>query len=1187
MTGITDQNLLFGLLALQNGLIDRGQLVAACQTWSHDKTLPLVEHFAARGDLDRDERAGVEAMVGLHLKKHGNDIERSLAAVPAGNAVRESLANLNDPAIEATLDHIGSGHQPLSVRDEGPDGRASTALGSATDQGQRFRIVRLHAQGGLGTVFVAVDSELHREVALKQMQDRHADDRLSRERFVAEAEITGGLEHPGVVPVYGLGTDAGGRPYYAMRLIEGDSLSVAIERFHNDPALKTDPGRRSLELRKLLRRFTDVCNAIDYAHSRGVIHRDLKPANIMVGRHGETLVVDWGLAKAVVQADPPVGEKIIAPSSSGSSKTLPGSALGTPAYMSPEQARGDVAHVGPWSDVYSLGATLYCLLTGKPPFGAESIGATLDGVREGRFPRPRRLDPSLAPALEAVCLKAMSLWPEARYASPRLLAEDIERWMADEPVTAHPERPHERLARWFRLHRTWAYAAVATLIGCCAFAVVSAALIEGSRQREVAARREAELGFRMAQGAVDSYLVNVSENTLLKEQDSLDIRNLRQELLASALKYYQQFVNQRGHDQGLRAELANAHFRLGQITREISSTQEAIDSFRSAEAIWVQLAAKEPGNDRLQARIAACHLAVGKLQERIGNLPIALESLTQARAILEPVAARRPQESLFQADLAECLTKIGIIHANLESTELALTLLLKAKGIRQQLLERSPGDPVCQRSLAEAINDLGYVYYKINDLAAALQAFHEVEQICQSLLGQVQVGPKPVKILEWLARSYYNIGTIQARGKEPEQSLRSFEQSLHYRSALASAHPSVTTFQADLAASYREIATHQHAAHQDDKATASARQSIDILERLVQSNPDRARYHSELGRSWSTLGFIHDERRENKKAIPAFERAVAEAERAGAASKDVNEYKVFQSVDLENLGEQYLDLGQIDEGLTHYRKALGIREHLHTVRPENREYSLDLAQALSRIGAIQRHADRAGAARASLARARDLLETLAAAHVGDAAISGRLGAALTDEGVAVAEEQKPQTALPLLARAIEMLTPLGTAATARPDDRERLSEALWHLARIQRALGHPVDAARADAERQSLWKGRPAHELAELALKEAARASLIGYGKSLIPNRARSIRDGDLDLAASDLRLAISHGFSNLAMLRSHPDASLLLAREDLRPLIKSLEAAKRPAAPEPKKSLRKAVGVGELRERVFSTPNG
>ena len=245
---------------------------------------------------------------------------------------------------------------------------------------------------------VALDAELNREVALKEMLDRHAHDPASRARFLREAEITGGLEHPGIVPVYGMGSYADGRPYYAMRFIQGDSLKQAIAAFHADARLRRDPGLRSLELRKLLRRFLDVCNAIEYAHRRGVLHRDLKPGNIMLGRYGETLVVDWGLAKTreKVGQGSAEEERTLVPSASGdSAETLPGSALGTPGYMSPEQAAGDLDRLGPRSDVYSLGATLYCLLTGRPPFQGSDLGAVLRAVQEGRFPRPREVDATI------------------------------------------------------------------------------------------------------------------------------------------------------------------------------------------------------------------------------------------------------------------------------------------------------------------------------------------------------------------------------------------------------------------------------------------------------------------------------------------------------------------------------------------------------------------------------------------------------------------------------------------------------------------------------------------------------------------------------------------------------------------------------------------------------------------------
>ena len=305
-----DRNLLFGLLALQNGLIDQGQLVAGFQAWTRAKHKLLADQLVDQGGFDPDDRAAVEALVERHIKKHGGDAERSLAVIPAGRSVHDALARLADPDVEVTLGHVSSG-----LGRTAPDGEAdgdgdadaertaTLSVGSATSDGQRFQILRPHAKGGLGAVFVALDRELNREVALKQILERHADDPVSRQRFLLEAEVTGNLEHPGIVPVYGLGTDGGGRPYYAMRFIKGDSLKEAIEHFHADQAQKADPGRRSLELRKLLRCFTDVCNAVDYAHSRGVLHRDIKPANVIVGQHRRDAVGRLGAG----QGDGPVG----------------------------------------------------------------------------------------------------------------------------------------------------------------------------------------------------------------------------------------------------------------------------------------------------------------------------------------------------------------------------------------------------------------------------------------------------------------------------------------------------------------------------------------------------------------------------------------------------------------------------------------------------------------------------------------------------------------------------------------------------------------------------------------------------------------------------------------------------------------------------------------------------------------
>ena len=324
------RDLLFGLLALQNGLIDQGALFAAFAAWTRDKGRSLADHLVTLGQLDPDDRAAIEVLADRHLKKHGGDIEKSLAVLAVGRSTRESLARAGGPDVTATLGHVGSAHPSTRDDDDDPDRTGSFSVGSATSDGQRFRIVRPHARGGLGAVFVALDSELDREVALKQILDDRADDPTSRFRFLIEAQITGGLEHPGIVPVYGLGAYGDGRPYYAMRFIRGDSLKEAIDQFHAGPKSGLGPaGSRDLALRKLLRRFMDVCNAIDYAHSRGVIHRDIKPANIIVGNHGETLVVDWGLAKPMGRVEPGTqsGERLLMPSSaSGGAETLPGGA---------------------------------------------------------------------------------------------------------------------------------------------------------------------------------------------------------------------------------------------------------------------------------------------------------------------------------------------------------------------------------------------------------------------------------------------------------------------------------------------------------------------------------------------------------------------------------------------------------------------------------------------------------------------------------------------------------------------------------------------------------------------------------------------------------------------------------------------------------------------------------------------
>ena len=435
----SDRDHLLGLLALQMDFVSRDDLRDALRAWKADPARPLADLLVDRGAIPRSRVVLLHSLVEDHLSVHSS---RRSAADPGATSAddpgpsskfRDDLHRAlsdgqpaADPPTVGTVDHsdelatsdeieveagpateaatgIGLDDSPRTVvdnddgRTEDP-GRTSVTLPrpsglplsrpvkprpkaevDTTVGAVRYAILRHHAKGGLGDVFLARDTELNREVALKEIQERHADRLDSRQRFLVEAEITGGLEHPGIVPVYGLGKYPDGRPYYAMRFIRGDTLRDAIDHFHEaDLDGDRDPGERTLALRELLGRFVDVCNAIGYAHSRGILHRDIKPGNIMLGNFGETLVVDWGLAKSIEAPDlASTSEKpLVSRSGGGSSPTMLGSAVGTPQFMSPEQAAGRLDRPRPDGATSTASGRPCTALLDRPalPFGKSDVG---------------------------------------------------------------------------------------------------------------------------------------------------------------------------------------------------------------------------------------------------------------------------------------------------------------------------------------------------------------------------------------------------------------------------------------------------------------------------------------------------------------------------------------------------------------------------------------------------------------------------------------------------------------------------------------------------------------------------------------------------------------------------------------------------------------------------------------------
>jgi WD40 repeat protein/serine/threonine protein kinase len=442
-----DRDLLLGMFALKRGLIDHVQLMEAFEVWNACEDRSMAEILVERGGLEESEVSLVLSQLddGERQQKPSRGIGRS------GNPECDNSVRAADPGRSATVAYFGT--DPGGEQHEDAPITSGSARGpdEPVDSGERYRIIRPHARGGLGEVFLALDPELDRQVALKELQSYHAHDPVSQSRFLREARVTGRLEHPGIVPVYGLGRHADGRPYYAMRMIEGETLKQAIERFHGTQDAPQEPRERDLAFRQLLRRFIDACNAVAYAHSRGVVHRDIKPENIMLGRFGETLVVDWGVAKLLSDVTDETDETVNLPNEGMPgdelSLTRPGSAIGTPQYMSPEQAAGELSRVDPTSDVYGLGATLYCLLVGHSPFTSGDIADVLNRVRRGVFPAPRRLRRSIDPKLEAICLKALAREPQQRHPSPLALAGEVDEWLAEVTYRSEQERALHEVKR--------------------------------------------------------------------------------------------------------------------------------------------------------------------------------------------------------------------------------------------------------------------------------------------------------------------------------------------------------------------------------------------------------------------------------------------------------------------------------------------------------------------------------------------------------------------------------------------------------------------------------------------------------------------------------------------------------------------------------------------------------------------
>jgi eukaryotic-like serine/threonine-protein kinase len=580
--------------------------------------------------------------------------------------------------------------------------------GAAREEGaMRFRVVRPHAEGGLGEIFVAHDEQLDRMVALKRIRPEHVDHESSRARFVREARITGRLEHPNIAPVYAQGRDRDNRPFYAMRFIDGEPFERVIANFHEAHPAGSDPGPRQLGLRKLLGNFITVCNAVAFAHDRGVLHRDIKPHNVMQGPFGETILVDWGLAKEI-------GSPTVDPTSSvvpGADTTEDrfseaGSVLGTLSYMSPEQAGATTSQIGPATDIYSLGATLYHLLTGRPPFAGKDHDEIRRKVIAGDFRPPREVDRTIPRELDAIVRMAMALEPGDRYATATALAEDIEHWLAGEPITAWREPLLYRARRAMSRHRVLVYSTAAGLlvgvVGLAGFAMMLASKnteleiqrLQVSHQRD---RAESEAANAKA---VNDFLNNdVLAQASAESQANPDTKpdpdlKVRTALDRAAKRIEGKFTGKPLVEASIRRTIGVAYQRLGLNTEALLHLERALELNRLASDN------EDPETLETMHAVGEHYLVMGKPDSAEPMLVAVLEGMRRLRG------ADHPATLGIMIDLGNIYMSQG------RPGEAELLFTQSLKGLRKSL-----GNDDLQTVMA--MNNIGKLYQLQGRLAEA------------------------------------------------------------------------------------------------------------------------------------------------------------------------------------------------------------------------------------------------------------------------------------------------------------------------------------------------------------------------------------------------------------------------------------------------------------------------------------